>query len=48
MTPEEALFIDDDPKNVEAAQALGLQGLVFSDVDTSVAALRAMVLGKQE
>ena len=48
VTPEEALFIDDDPKNVEAAQALGLQGLVFSDVDTSVAALRAMVLGKQE
>lgn len=31
--PGEALFIDDKPVNVEAARALGMQGLVFSTVD---------------
>ena len=31
--PAETLFIDDRPVNVEAAQALGMQGLVFSTVD---------------
>ncbi len=35
--PQQVLFIDDRPDNVSAAQALGLQGLVF----TSPAALRA-------
>ena len=31
--PAETLFIDDRPVNVEAAQALGMQALVFSTVD---------------
>lgn len=31
--PKETLFIDDKPVNVEAARALGMQGLVFSTVD---------------
>ncbi len=30
--PEETLFIDDKPVNIEAAHALGMQGIVFSDV----------------
>ena len=29
--PNECIFIDDNPKNVSAAQALGLQGIVFID-----------------
>ena len=31
--PEETLFLDDRPVNVEAARALGMQALVFSTVD---------------
>ncbi len=30
--PEEALFIDDRKRNVEAANALGMKGLVFRDI----------------
>jgi FMN phosphatase YigB (HAD superfamily) len=29
----EALFIDDRPVNIEAARALGMQGVLFSTVD---------------
>ena len=31
LKPGECLFIDDSPANVAAAQALGLQGMVFTD-----------------
>lgn len=31
---EETLFVDDGKKNVEAAKALGMQGLIFQDADT--------------
>ena len=31
--PEETLFIDDKPVNVEAANALGMKGVVFSTVE---------------
>ncbi|MGA7339675.1 MAG: HAD family phosphatase [Terracidiphilus sp.] len=31
--PEETLFIDDKPVNIEAAQALGMKGIVFSTVE---------------
>ena len=31
--PEETLFLDDRPVNVEAANALGFKGLIFTDVD---------------
>jgi putative hydrolase of the HAD superfamily len=30
--PEETLFLDDKPVNIEAARALGMKGIVFSDV----------------
>ncbi len=31
--PEEALFLDDRPANVEPAVALGMKGLIFSTVE---------------
>ena len=31
--PEETLFLDDRPVNVEAANALGFKGLTFTNVD---------------
>ena len=31
--PEETLFIDDKPLNVESADALGMQALVFTTVE---------------
>ncbi len=32
VKPEEALFLDDKPENIAAAHALGMQGIVFSNV----------------
>lgn len=32
MRPEETLFLDDKPVNIETAHALGMKGLVFSNV----------------
>lgn len=40
--PEETLFIDDRLVNIEAAEALGMKGLVFTDVDR----LRADLIGQ--
>ena len=37
ILPEETLFIDDSPKNIEGAQAFGITGYVF---DGDVAKLR--------
>ncbi len=42
LAPEECLFIDDLPRNVEAARTLGWQGYVF---DGDVAALQRMLEG---
>lgn len=44
--PEATVFVDDDPKNVEAAEALGLMGLVFTDAQKVVAELRRQVFGE--
>jgi putative hydrolase of the HAD superfamily len=33
VEPDEALFIDDKQVNIDAAQALGMRGIVFSTVD---------------
>jgi putative hydrolase of the HAD superfamily len=38
--PEELLFLDDSPANVEAAQARGWQALVFTDAAAAEATLR--------
>ncbi len=32
ISPEEAVFLDDNPKNVEAARAVGMHGIVFESV----------------
>jgi putative hydrolase of the HAD superfamily len=32
VAPEEALFIDDLPRNIDAARALGIDGILFKDV----------------
>ena len=37
------LFIDDIPANVEAAQALGLHGMVFEDNPSCLAALTRLL-----
>jgi putative hydrolase of the HAD superfamily len=31
--PEETLFLDDKPENVETAAVLGMRGLVFSTIE---------------
>jgi epoxide hydrolase-like predicted phosphatase len=43
--PEATIFVDDDPENVEAAEALGIKGVIFTDTDRVVAELRSLVLG---
>lgn len=40
VAPGEALFVDDRPANVAGAEAVGMQGMVFTG-DASVGALRA-------
>ena len=42
LKPEECLFIDDNPANIEAARKLGWQGIVF---DGDVPALRGLLQG---
>jgi putative hydrolase of the HAD superfamily len=37
IQPREALFIDDRPENVEAAQSVGIQAAVYSLADSSTA-----------
>jgi len=34
LLPKETLFIDDNIKNIAAAQALGIYGIVFTDIST--------------
>ena len=33
VAPPEALFLDDKPENIRAAEAVGLQAILFTDVD---------------
>jgi len=43
IVPTEALFIDDDRKNVEAAAALGMQALQFLDTPSAIAEVRRLL-----
>ncbi|WP_201375450.1 HAD-IA family hydrolase [Ktedonobacter robiniae] len=43
VNPEEAVFVDDKPINVEAAQELGIHALHFKDTAQILAELRAVL-----
>ena len=43
VRPEATIFIDDDPKNVEVAEALGIHGIVYKDTDNVVNEVRSLV-----
>jgi epoxide hydrolase-like predicted phosphatase len=34
VAPEEAVFIDDQKKNIDAAEKIGIRGIRFEDIDT--------------
>lgn len=46
ISPEATIFVDDDPENVKAAEALGIRGIVFTDTEKFVTELRSLVIGK--
>jgi len=46
VSPEEAVFIDDTPGHVEAAQALGLHGIVFTDASALERELETLLGGQ--
>ena len=41
--PEACLFVDDQVVNVEAAQALGMQAVQFTDNDRTIRAIRELL-----
>jgi epoxide hydrolase-like predicted phosphatase len=43
VAADEAVFVDDVPANIEAARAIGMQGIVFRDPDQARAELRQML-----
>jgi putative hydrolase of the HAD superfamily len=43
ITPEQALFVDDDPSNVERARSRGLKALLFLNEDQCINDLEAVV-----
>lgn len=43
LKPDECLFIDDNPQNVAAAEALGIHGLVFTSVEQLKMDLRVIL-----
>lgn len=42
IAPEESVFIDDGQKNITAAQALGMEGILIKDVETLKTSLREL------
>jgi 2-haloacid dehalogenase len=42
ILPEETVFIDDNPKNVEGARAVGLHAILFTDADSLLSELAAL------
>lgn len=45
VRPEEAIFVDDMPANIEAAQALGMHGFVFEKSGYVIAEIRRLLAG---
>jgi HAD superfamily hydrolase (TIGR01509 family) len=44
LEPARTVFIDDRPENISAAKARGWQGIVHSDYDSTLAALRGLAV----
>jgi putative hydrolase of the HAD superfamily len=42
--PEEAIFVDDVPANIEAAKRLGMQGLIFQEAEQVIAEIRKLLV----
>jgi putative hydrolase of the HAD superfamily len=43
VSPEEAIFVDDMPYNVEAARRLGMQTILFTDSATVIQTIRQLI-----
>lgn len=48
VEPEEAVFIDDTKGHVQAAQGLGLHGLLFTTTEVLSGQLKALLQGRQD
>jgi putative hydrolase of the HAD superfamily len=44
VRPEEAVFVDDVPANINAAQALGLHGVLFKTTQQTLGELQQILL----
>ncbi len=42
LVPEECVFLDDTPENVEVAKSLGMKGIVFTTKDEAMQELKSM------
>ncbi len=43
VSPNEAVFVDDMPENIEACERLGMKGIRFTDADSALNQLKAML-----
>jgi epoxide hydrolase-like predicted phosphatase len=43
VTPEQMIFVDDMPQNVEAADALGIEGVLFTSTAQAIAAVDSLL-----
>jgi epoxide hydrolase-like predicted phosphatase len=48
VEPEEAVFVDDMPVNVDHARAFGLQAILFENTQQAVAAVRSLLDGMRK
>ena len=47
-TPEATIFVDDDPANVEVAESLGINGVVYTDADSVIERIRSIISSGQQ
>ena len=45
IRPEEAIFVDDVPANIEAANALGMHGILFKTAEQATADIKTLLAG---
>ena len=45
VRPEESIFVDDMPANIEAAQALGMRGVIFKTSQQAIADVKNLLAG---